>query len=188
MRPGVPRAPEPAAGKGGLVAHVPWSPGHRLCRPPGPPLLAHGPWAGMQAHTSRRSRERGLGQTQSLRSRSNVAVQQVLGTHPGTGRRSPTGVHVHPHRGDPSPSCWEHKHRLHTGPPGPAQCTGGGLRPQLWLRRHEAATRAQRRGMPAPSPLPWGLGRKFDSEEDFPAGLLCHQQDVARFPEAQPGT
>lgn len=38
----------------------------------GPPLLACSLWAGMQAHTSRRSRERGLGQTQSLRSRSNV--------------------------------------------------------------------------------------------------------------------
>lgn len=41
----------------------------------GPPLLASSLWAGMQAHTSRRSSgERGLGQTQSLRSRSNVAV------------------------------------------------------------------------------------------------------------------
>lgn len=46
----------------------------------GPPLLACSLWTGMQAHTSRRSRERGLGQTQSPRSRSNVSVQQVLGT------------------------------------------------------------------------------------------------------------
>uniref|UniRef100_A0A2K5YL88 Parathyroid hormone/parathyroid hormone-related peptide receptor n=2 Tax=Mandrillus leucophaeus TaxID=9568 RepID=A0A2K5YL88_MANLE len=40
-----------------------------LARPglPVPPLLAHSLWAGTQAHTSRRSREHGLGQTQSLR-------------------------------------------------------------------------------------------------------------------------
>lgn len=30
------------------------------------------------------------------------------------------------------------------------------------------------------------LGWKHSSQEDFPAGLLCHQQDVAGFPETQP--
>lgn len=64
--------------------HVPSSPWLQALQAalarPRPPLLAHGLWAGTQAHTSRRSRERGLGQTQSLRSRSNVAVQQVLET------------------------------------------------------------------------------------------------------------
>ena len=92
---------------------MPWSPWPQALQAAparsGPPLLAHGLWAGMQAHTSRRSRERGLGQTQSLRSRSNVAVQQVLGTHPGTGRptgrSSPTRAHVYPRRREPTSSC-----------------------------------------------------------------------------------
>lgn len=84
MRSGCPLGPGARGREGGSGsprALVPLAAGSagRLARPR-PPLLAHGLWAGMQAHTSRRSQERGLGQTQSLRSRSNVAVQQVLGT------------------------------------------------------------------------------------------------------------
>lgn len=63
---------------------------------PGTPLLAHSLWAGMQAHTSRRSQERGLRQTQSLRSRSDVASQQVLET---PWLQLPTRVCRHVHTG-----------------------------------------------------------------------------------------
>lgn len=89
-RSACPLGPGPEAGKEGLAPHVSLSPRPQVLQAapalPGPPLLAHSLWAGMQAHTSRRSRERGLGQTQGLRSRSNVAVQQVLGTRSGHGR------------------------------------------------------------------------------------------------------
>lgn len=88
----------------------PQAPQAALARP-GPPLLAHGLWAGTQAHTSRRSRERGLGQTQSLRSRSNVAVQQVLGTPSGRGQAQGLkltyqGTRAYPHRCEPTTAGW----------------------------------------------------------------------------------
>lgn len=89
----------------GLLSPWPQAPQAALARPR-PPLLARGLRAGMQAHTSRRSRERGLGQTQSLRSRSSVAVQQVLETlsrrgQAGGRQHTYQGTRVHPHGCEP---------------------------------------------------------------------------------------
>lgn len=109
---------------------------------PGPPFLAPGRRAGTQAHTSRRSRERGLGQTQSLRSRSNVAVQQVLGTPPGRGqahrRRLTHRAHACIYIDIDSPP---HTGRPQTGPQPLPNCADGatkapsgtGAAQQLWL-------------------------------------------------------
>lgn len=105
VRPGCPWGPGTRGREGGsgsprALSPRPQAPQAALARP-GPPLLAHGPWAGTWAQTSRRSQERGLGQTQSLRSRSNVAVQQVSGTPFGRGqargRQSPTRAHACTH-------------------------------------------------------------------------------------------
>lgn len=90
VRPGYPLGPGTKVREGGSGsprALVPLAAGSSDC--PGPPRTAppvQSLWAGTQAQTSRRSQERGLGQTQSLRSRSNVAVQQVLGTPSGHGQ------------------------------------------------------------------------------------------------------
>lgn len=105
-RPGCPWGPGTRGREGGsgsprALSPRPQAPQAALARP-GPPLLARGPWAGTWAQTSRRSQERGLGQTQSLKSRSNVAVQQVPGTPFGRGQArgrqfTHQGTRVYPH-------------------------------------------------------------------------------------------
>lgn len=115
----------------GLLSPWPQAPQAAPARPR-PPLLARGLRAGMQAHTSRRSRERGLGQTQSLRSRSSVAVQQVLGTPSRHGQargRQLTyrGTRVYPRRCEPTAVWWGPASTdPRQGPQPLPSCTDGG--------------------------------------------------------------
>lgn len=138
---------------------------------PGPPLLAPSRRAGTRAHTSRRSRERGLGQTQSLRSRSNVAVQQVLGTPPGRGQaprrqltcRGTRVLSTQTETRHPIPGARKQGPRpcpaVQMGPPRPRVGQEPPSNPG-W-RWHEADTRAQGGGTSAPSHTPGAVGERL---------------------------
>lgn len=158
--------------------------------PPHPPSWPTAPGWDAGPHFPEES-ERGLGQTQSLE------VGQML-----LGRSwdpepvwAQVGHGLHSPRRAPAVSTQTGTHYPMLGATNAAPCRApvpvqlhrrSHRHPNSGWRWHEAATRAQGEEL-GHHPMPLEPC-KFDSEEDFPAGLLCHQQDVACFPEAQPST